>query len=284
MRRFFGRIGKIYYFIFCPSREKRIIMNLFKNTVKIILLIGIVIFIYSYSQKDKLPKKEEILPGLYQEPIQTETEKPPFKVDRGGIIYDITPLFNYELYGLVVSKHNSKSWLDYYHEEWKDFINLKDVCVVWGDNVETEVYQELKFHNGSFTCYIDSKSGVDKTAVFQKFKDSALSNNHLLSENDIINQKIMRAEEGDQIYLKGYLVQYSQDEFKRGSSVSRTDTGNGACETIYITDFEIIKEANVFWRLTYSYVKYLIIVSIILLLILFFKGSDFKPKKLARVK
>jgi len=251
-------------------------MNLFKNTVKIILLIGIVIFIYSYSQKGKLPKKEEILPELYQEPIQTETEKPPFKVERGGIIYDITPLFNYELYGLVVSEHNSKSWLDYYHEEWKDFINFKDVCVVWGDNVETEVYQELKFHNGSFTCYIDSKSGADKTAVFQKFKDSALSNNHLLSENDIINQKIMRAEEGDQIYLKGYLVQYSQqDEFKRGSSVSRTDTGNGACETIYITDFEIIKEANVFWRLTYSYVKYLIIVSIILLLILFFTGSDF---------
>jgi len=157
-------------------------MNLFKNTVKIILLIGIVIFIYSYSQKGKLPKKEEILPELYQEPIQTETEKPPFKVERGGIIYDITPLFNYELYGLVVSEYNSKSWLDYYHEEWKDFINLKDVCVVWGDNVETEVYQELKFHNGSFTCYIDSKSGADKTAVFQKFKDSALSNNHLLSK------------------------------------------------------------------------------------------------------
>ena len=39
-------------------------MNLFKNTVKIILLIGIVIFIYSYSQKGKLPKKEEILPEL----------------------------------------------------------------------------------------------------------------------------------------------------------------------------------------------------------------------------
>ena len=252
-------------------------MNLFKNTVKIILLIGTVIFIYSYFQKDKLPEKEEILPELYREPIQTETVKPPFKADKGGIIYDITPLFNYELYGLVVSEHNSKGWFDYYHEEWKDFINLKDVCIVWGDNIETEVYQELKFRNGSFTCYIDSKPSADKTAVFQKFNNSALSNNHLLSENDIINQEIIKAVKGDQIYLKGYLVQYSQqDGFKRGSSVSRTDTGDGACETIYITDFKIIKEANVFWRFIYSFVKYLIIGSIVILLILFFKGSDFR--------
>jgi len=251
-------------------------MNLFKNTVKIILLFGIVIFIYSYSRKDKLPDKEEILPELYQEPIQTGTEKSPFEVEKGGIIYNITPLFNYELYGLVVSEHDSKSWFDYYHEALKDFINLKDVCVVWGDNIETEVYQELKFNNGSFTCYIDSKSDTDNATVFQKFKNSALSNNHLLSENDIINQQIIRAEKGDQIYLKGYLVQYSrQNGFKRGSSVSRTDTQDGACETIYITDFEIIKEANIGWRLTYTYVKYLIIVSIIILSILLLNGSDF---------
>jgi len=253
-------------------------MNLFKNTVKIILLIGIIIFIYSYFQKDKLPQKEEILPGLYQEPIQAETENLPFKLERNDIVYDIVPLFNYELYGLVVSEHNSKSWFDYYHERWKDFINLKDICVIWGDNIKTGAYQELKFHNGSFTCYIDFKSGVDKNTVSQKFKNDALSNNHLLSGNDIINQKIIKAKKGDQVYLRGYLVQYSHDEFKRGSSVNRTDTGNGACETIYLTDFEIIKEANVFWRLAYSYSKYLIIISIILLLIIFFKDSDLTYK------
>ena len=29
----------------------------------------------------------------------------------------------------------------------------------------------------------------------------------------------------------------------------RTDTGNGACETVYVEDFEIIKSGNKFWRL-----------------------------------
>jgi hypothetical protein len=257
-------------------------MKLFKKIIKIILLIAIVIFIFSYFQKNKLPAKEEILPELYQAPMQTETNEAPFKVERGGVIYDITPLFNYELYGLVVSGHNSKSWLDYYHEKWEDFINLKDVCVIWGENIQTGVYQELKFKNGSYTCYMDFKSGVDKNAVYQKFKNEALSNNHLLSADEPINKKIMSAREGDQIYFKGYLVRYSHDDFQRGSSVTRADAGNGACETIYLTDFRIIKGVNIFWRIVYSCAKYLTIILIIILLILLLKGGDFKRESVIR--
>jgi hypothetical protein len=251
-------------------------MKLFKKIIKIISIVAVVIFIISYFQKDKFPQKEDISPELYQAPIQTETNEAPFKVERGGVIYDITPLFNYELYGLVVSKHNSKSWLDYYHEKWEDFINLKDVCVIWGENIQTGVYRELKFKNGSYTCYMDFKSGVDKNAAYQKFKNEALSNNHLLSTDELINKKVMKAQKGDQVYFKGYLVQYAHDDFQRGSSVTRTDAGNGACETIYLIDFKIIKEANAFWRIVYSCAKYLIIFSIIILLVLLLKGGDFK--------
>jgi len=247
-----------------------------KKTIKIILLIAIVIFILSYFQKNRLPAKEGILPELYQAPIQTETSEAPFKAEKGGVIYNITPLYNYELYGLIVSGHNSKNWLDYYHEKWEDFINLKDVCVVWGENIETGAYWDLKFKNGSFTCYIDFKSGVDKNAAYQKFKNEALSNNHLLSVDESINKKIMKAQEGDQIYLKGYLVRYAHDDFQRGSSITRNDAGNGACETIYLTDFKIIKEANAFWRVAFFITRYLIIVSIIILLVLLFRGGGFK--------
>ena len=183
---------------------------------------------------------------------------------------------------MVVSKHNSKSWLDYYHKQWEDFINLKDVCVIWGENIETGVYRDLKFKNGSFTCYMDFKSGVDKNAAYQKFKNEALSNNHLLSADESINKKIIKAQEGDQIYLRGYLVRYSHDDFQRGSSITRTDAGNGACETIYLTDFRIIKEANVFWRVVFSLIKYLMIVLIIILLVLLFKGGGFKRGPVTR--
>ena len=37
---------------------------------------------------------------------------------------------------------------------------------------------------------------------------------------------------------------------KRGTSTTRTDTGDGACETIYVRDFRIIREATSYWRIS----------------------------------
>ena len=34
----------------------------------------------------------------------------------------------------------------------------------------------------------------------------------------------------------------------RGTSTTRNDTGGGACETVYVTQFEIIRRANAGWR------------------------------------
>lgn len=247
-------------------------MLVFKRIIKIFLLISIVLFVYSYFEKDSLPGKEDILDQLYQEPIQTETDVAPFTKEKGGIVYNITPIYNYELYGLVVSYHHSKSWLDYYHEKWKDFINIKDICVVWGYNIETEVYKEMKFNSGSWTCYFEFKSGTTQE-VWSKFKNDSGSNNHLLSDIEEVNEMIMNVKEGDQVYLKGYLVEYSYgEEFRRGTSITRTDTGNGACETIYVTDFQILKEANPFWRSIYSFSKYSIIACFVILLIFFFQS------------
>jgi hypothetical protein len=56
---------------------------------------------------------------------------------------------------------------------------------------------------------------------------------------------------GDQVHFRGYLAEYSHHHgfaFHRGTSVTRTDTGNGACETVYATDAEIVRTANRGWR------------------------------------
>ncbi|MGZ5556026.1 MAG: hypothetical protein ACXW3H_09970, partial [Candidatus Aminicenantales bacterium] len=36
--------------------------------------------------------------------------------------------------------------------------------------------------------------------------------------------------------------------YARRSSTLRTDRGNGACEVVYVTEFEILREANSAWR------------------------------------
>jgi hypothetical protein len=45
-------------------------------------------------------------------------------------------------------------------------------------------------------------------------------------------------------------VNYSQpaNQFFRGSSTVRDDTGDGACETVYVNEFKILQRANPVWR------------------------------------
>ena len=248
-------------------------MPTFKKLVKIILLFSICLFVFSCFQKDNFPKKEEIVNELYQEPLQAGVEKAPFQLQEGEFTYMITPKYTYELYGLVVSYYDSENWLDLWHKN--DPLNTKDVCVIWGDNIKSGVYQKMKFSHGEFTCYAKFKKGVD-FSWYSKFYNSQISNNHLLPKNDEIYEEMKNVSSGDQIYFKGYLVDYSVKSLQggggtRATSTIRADTGNGACEIIYATDFQILKKGNLVHSAISGFSKYTMIICFFILLILVFK-------------
>ena len=101
---------------------------------------------------------------------------------------------------------------------------------------------------------------------------SQLSNNHLLANDAWVNERIMEAEPGDQIAFSGVLASYSHGDgqFRRGSSTTRTDTGNGACETIFLRDFRIVKKANPGWRRLYSVSRAVAALSLLGIIVLMF--------------
>jgi len=234
------------------------------NLLKSIFVISFAVFIVAFFQKDRLPDKNDIVQELYQEPLQVPTEAAPITIQQKGVRYTITPLYEYQLYGLVVSCHHSSSFDDYYHREWGDFINTKDVCVIWGDNIESEIYKKLKFSSGSWTCYVNFSSQNAQEAL-SKFKNTCLSNNHLLAANKDVSRTIMRMDRGDQVAFKGYLVNYDKDNIKsfRTTSTNRQDHG---CEVVYVTEATILKKANAFWRFLFQLTKYMMIVVLLLLI------------------
>jgi len=235
-----------------------------KTSLRFLLLISVIAFALSYFKKDGFPGKADILDDLYASPVQTKVNMDAFEIESEDVVYTIQPLYSYELYGMVVSQHYCGTWWDtYHHDLWKDFINIKDLCVVWGENIETEVYKDMEFSSNSWTCnYRWPNSEVRK-----RFCQACLSNNHILSDNKAIKNLLMNTEIGDQIYLSGYLSTYSHSNntFNRGTSTTRTDTGNGACETIYIEDYEILKQANPGWRMLSTLSTYSIFLSVFLM-------------------
>jgi len=227
-----------------PSRERN---RRSRRLARLVFILSLAALAVSSSQKRKLPETDGILDELLQEPVQSEADVPPsFEVMRENIRYVIHPRFSYELWGLVVSEHDSRAFSDFAHRKWNDHLNVKDVCVLWGQNVQSGVYLRMKFSSGDVSCfyrYPDPETG----AVFNA---RAMSNNHLLAGDSRAERSVRRVRRGDQIHVRGWLSSYEQPDtgFRRGTSTTRADTGNGACETIYVTDFEIIRPGDPLWR------------------------------------
>jgi hypothetical protein len=222
-----------------------------------------------YLYKDKLPEPDFYDLNLLEEPTQFPTEHEVFTKQVNNQEYTITPKYDYELHGVVVSYHDADSFLDiWHHKRWQDFLNERDLCVIWGDNVASGAYKKVSFSNDSWTCWFswqDSETG-------QLFHFNAISNNHLLVDGDVVRSALIASESGDHIQFKGMLAEYDNkaNGFNRGTSTIREDTGNGACETVYLTEFEVIKKANPMLRRFYAVAKGFAVMSLIGFLAMFF--------------
>jgi len=219
--------------------------------VRLVLIGSAALVALAWWQRDALPPPDALVPAARDDPAQTETEAPPFLTTVGGIDYTVRPLFAYDLTGVVVSKHDADTWWDWIHKAWQDELNVTDLCGIWGANARTANYRELEYWSGQFECNVRTAS----TEVWRAFSMSALSNNHLLTDDTAITRTLKSARVGDQVHFRGYLAEYSHEHgqrFFRGTSTTRTDTGNGACETVFAVEAEIVREGNRGWRMLYK--------------------------------
>jgi hypothetical protein len=221
----------------------------------LVLRLGACVF------EERLPAPGDVDPALLAEPIQTDTTKPPFELEKGGIRYRVEPVAEYELAGLVVSSHRADSFIDLYHDLWNDRLNAKDLCVAWGENVRSGVLRKIEFSSSDFTC--DWRTW--DSGAWSRFRQNQVSNNHLLAVDEELLDRLLSARPGDQIRFRGQLATYSNDRgFHRGTSTSRDDTAGGACETVWVTEFEFLERAHPFARAIAALGKLLFLVGLVL--------------------
>ena len=210
--------------------------------------LTLVIAVFANWRAHEWPKSSQIRAELRQEPEQKPTSAAPIyrREKRYTTIYEIKPRFTYKLRGLVVSTHDSTSWNDMSHAAWGDTLNSADLCVVWGDNVDAHLLDKISFSHGDWTCYF----GTHDRGAFANFHANQFSNNHILPADAAVSRAVAATEVGDQIEVEGYLVDYSiNGRSPRVTSITREDTGNGACEIIYATSLTRLARVNQFWFL-----------------------------------
>lgn len=211
----------------------------------ILIATSFVWLLVSFWNRNDLPGNIEYVNEIANEPEQTATREKPFYATINDVEYLIEPEYEYDLTGMIVSfrHHEGNSRM---HLQANDHLNMADVCVVWGDNTESEL-QKLDFWNGIFTCNVFTRD----MQAWESFDMNQLSNNHLISDDDFIRRQTRKIQIGDQIRVRGYLASYSNPGGgKRGTSTTRTDTGDGACETVFVESFKIVQTATSYWRIS----------------------------------
>ena len=210
----------------------------------VVIVSSLLVLLVSFWNRNDLPAEVDPVPGLLDEPRQTATRARPFSVTFNDVEYRVEPQYAYDLHGLVVSfrHHDGNSRM---HFLAKDHLNMMDVCVVWGDSAVGETLGKINFWNGIFTCNVKTHDGE----AWAAFNMEQLSNNHLISTDETIRDAVQAIKVGDQIRVRGYLASYSSDNgARRGTSTTRTDTGDGACETVLVENFEIVRAGRNLWR------------------------------------
>lgn len=207
-----------------------------------LFLAAIALTFIAWLSKGQLVEPAAIDPALLSEPRQEEVHAEQFSFEYKGRACRVEPVAEFELWGLVVSHNNIHSMADIYHDSTS--VDTKDLCVLWGANLQSDHYQQVDYKSGPWTCYFRYPPGVT-------FFHDGLGNNHLITDSEAVRDKIDKVRIGDQIRLSGLLVNYQMDDwegFWRRTSIRRDDTD---CEVVFVQELDLISRGTPGWYAAY---------------------------------
>ena len=220
--------------VMAPESRKKKTTALPKQAQLIVLAVAvtlILLFIISFIRG--LGRRRGIA-GI-GEPIQTEATGYTTK-DMAGYEVDIYYQYAYEIEALVVHTKNYPGF------GLASRLAPVDAAFAWGsvaeynDRIDFHWRQSRRWVHWRVSDYSDLIPVGGEGGV-----NSQSSNNHLIPADSSVKRKIKKLKKGDHIKLTGYLVNVDAENksgkvFLWDSSTSRNDTGDGACEVIYVKD------------------------------------------------
>jgi hypothetical protein len=176
------------------------------------------------------PASESSAPiDLSRAPEQTPLADPaPIHLAAGGYRFVITPLAHYVLRGVVVSEEG-------YHFGWNAELSPCDVAVAWGGLAANDAWRKLQWSQGGrwyFWRWHGQRPFPDAFVVGRS------SNTHIVPATSALGRAAGSLSPGDIAEMTGELVaidgRKGRERVWWKSSLSRTDTGDGSCELLYL--------------------------------------------------
>lgn len=170
------------------------------------------------------------------EPVQIPVQRSPFALGE----YLLTPLADFEVEARVLS-------VERYRIDRGAGVSPIDFALGWGPMSDSAVLEHFRIRQGGRFFSIHPVEQVIEQAVDPAvapaidLKTAMLhaSNMHLIPADDAVFARLKRVKPGHLVRLRGQLVSVAgPGNFTWTSSLSRSDTGNGACELFYVETLE----------------------------------------------
>lgn len=145
--------------------------------------------------------------------------------------YAITELASFDIRAKVLAKKN-------YQFGREADLSPTDLALGWGNMSDESVLEKIKIsQSGRFYYW-----RVDSFPIPRKEIETHSANMHLIPANDSVKSAIGQIRQGDIVEISGSLVNVmaSNGDWHWNSSLTRNDTGNGACELFWVKRLNIV--------------------------------------------
>jgi len=127
---------------------------------------------------------------------------------------------------------------EHYSSDRESQLSPVDLALAWGPMNDTRVLNAISFsQSGRFYRWrYEGQPPIPHRDI-----ELNSANMHMIPSSDDIARRLKAVKSGDIVHIRGYLVQaVSNDGWTWRSSMTREDTGAGACELIFVQDLEVL--------------------------------------------
>lgn len=174
---------------------------------------------------------EPALRDVRSEPFQGSVPDPtPWSLGR----YTVTPLATYDLTAVVLSSRS-------YAGDRESEASPLDLALGWGPMADREVLSSYDISQRDRWYYVRwTQSPLARDEIIR-----SSANTHVLPADGHVAQQLAAVEPGEVVRLRGYLVEVTaEDGWRWRSSLTRDDTGQGACEVFWVEAVEVAPRAS----------------------------------------
>lgn len=190
-----------------------------KRVLYVLILLAIVLGWRDWAQREIVHPPGVLVP---EAPRQlTPAGAQPFQLQG----YRLSPRATFEIRARVLSREN------YRWDEGADLAPI-DLALGWGVMSDQAVLDRIDISQGArwyYTRYEYPSPLQDREIIHQS------ANIHMVPGDALVQQRLRSIRRGHIIYARGYLVDAKHPSgFSWHTSLSREDSGDGACELFYV--------------------------------------------------